>query len=501
VRRVGGGREPYTFRTFTAPDTQCERRAGDAAAQLPNVRVLGPVQPGLTVLLEVSGFPPGAGLRVRFGVRADPQPNWGITPPDPVRTQPGYPVGPTGARVLDVRVPRAYLRCVTLACDRAGDNAPRMWRAGEPAYVYVSTADDMFVRTDDDVSVKTETRIADPAETRRAEISFAADSATAPASSFAWPLSVVSLFDAGDTAARTVRSAFDTWKVPLDPRSKLPVVSGHEPPQFQPPVNDVVDCMSESGVRTPEGRTHNRFTWCQYESFELIVIGQPPGRATLIARSIAYGRDDGRRSVRVFLRVEDATWSGKGVTGLTSVSLGPQCSLPAATDYVACGVEGVLVTRTLSQWKAAKDWLRWDIVSDPSLLPDDVLFKDKVLKHKWNWDLASPSFRREKPPAQRTIRCDSATYFRYGKRAAPAACVFDDVIPHLRWSLLDERISEAVDHINSALNRPNDTLPEVAGGVKDIPGKYTGRRDGKGLHRLPPRDPQRRANRQRATGH
>jgi hypothetical protein len=242
-----GSSDENLIRTSKPPGTQCEERAEDAPAPQPQIRVLGPVAPGRTVPVDVSGFPSDAHVRAQWGLEEDPPGNCCATALDPHPNEPGYPIGPTGVRVLDIYVPRRYLDCLTLACERAGAINLRTWSVGEPVYLKVSA-------DHEDVDAVTEARIADPSETPHAKLSFAADDTAPPAGSFIRPLSVVSLLDGGGTATQAVQGSFDTWKVPLDPRTGLPLVSGHEPPRDQPPLQDIWDCTTAAGAGTRRPR-------------------------------------------------------------------------------------------------------------------------------------------------------------------------------------------------------------------------------------------------------
>jgi hypothetical protein len=306
-------------------------------------------------------------------------------------------------------------------------------------------------------------------------------------------------------------SFFDTWRVPLDLSSGKPVVSGRYPrvpPDLTPRADDMVECLQVSGASDnpggplPEGRVHNRFLWCFGGQFDYVAPGKNPGKFTLDIIAVAYGRDDGNRSVRVFLRTDGAWWSGRGVGPETLVRVGVQCAPPGSgpsqvspeeISYTRCRVaersNPAESSRTLAEWARSYDWLSWDVVSNADGLTSAVA--DGVLRHQWQ--LTSSALGRVATGGLHTIRCDSAPYFSYFGKDAAAACIFDDVKPHLRWSLFDPRIGQIVDHISLALHFPWDTEPEVFGRSKVIPGEY-----GKGtfaLHRLRPDSPLRALNR------
>jgi len=79
------------------------------------------------------------------------------------------------------------------------------------------------------------------------------------------------------------------------------------------------------------------------------------------------------------------------------------------------------------------------------------------------------------------IRCDSAPYFP--RRSA--ACIFDDVIPHLQYSkALGSRVRGVALHIECAQNDLTcKTWPEA--NLKLIPGTFVPGQRGPGLHRIP----------------
>jgi len=64
------------------------------------------------------------------------------------------------------------------------------------------------------------------------------------------------------------------------------------------------ECLNASGASNAGGRVHNRFLWCQKMRTDLNILidGVPTPAGQVIAEAVAYGRDDGNRSVEVFYR-------------------------------------------------------------------------------------------------------------------------------------------------------------------------------------------------------
>ena len=274
-------------------------------------------------------------------------------------------------------------------------------------------------------------------------------------------------------------SVRDTWKVPLD---QVGATAVRTPPST-PRESDVRDCTRHDNAKSGEGRVHNRFLWCQkwFAEAKLFLGGLEIGHGRIDFTAVGYGRDDGDRSVRIFLRSDGADWDGWFFTGGGSImGLWADCA-PATQPWCASG--GETAAQTLGEWNDDRSWHEWNIASNEN----GSNSPDKVLRHKWQLNgYARDSDGREYDQLaspQHTIRCDSANYFSSFGDDLPKACVFDDVIPHLRYSVNDPRVSQVARHIRDAQNRPDMTYPMTGGKV--IPGKYTGDRDDPGLHRVP----------------
>jgi hypothetical protein len=266
------------------------------------------------------------------------------------------------------------------------------------------------------------------------------------------------------------------------------------PPRRPPPVpdgEDVTKCLSE-GAHNEFGRVYNRFMWCQRWELEAKRFTSGSTGTRLVASmtmqfsAVAYGRDDGKRGITVFFRGDSATYwpTPKGY-------IRPESML---YQRVGCYGESGCGENAAHTAMQIKDWIgRWtsfELTSDGtgSTLPD------KVRRHEWffngyvidSWNLRLGD--RNSP--RRIIRCDSATNFGLQRRGA---CIFDDVTPHLQYSLNDDKVDEVAKHIKCAQDEPfcvRDgepfrTYPRT-GGPKFIPGRFdpADRNDQRALHRI-----------------
>jgi Deoxyribonuclease NucA/NucB len=298
-----------------------------------------------------------------------------------------------------------------------------------------------------------------------------------------------------EAPAAETRSFRDTWTVPVDPATGEVGAQVVRQPPSSPPESDVDGCTSRPGAESGPGRVHSRFLWCQrwHAEAQLFLGPVVVGYGRLDFTAVAYGRDDGDRSVRVALRSDGADWDGWFFTSSSVMGMWADCA-PQTDPW--CSSAGATVGKTLGDWVDDRSWHEWNIASNES----GSTSPDKVLRHKWQFNayardsdgrdyeqLASPSH---------TIRCDSANYFSSFGDDLPKACIFDDVIPHLRYSTKDPRVSQVARHIRDAQDRPDMTYPITGGKV--IPGKYTGDRDDPGLHRIPGDSSTHAANRDHA---
>lgn len=123
------------------------RPAGDRprAQAGPIVNVPGKVRPGKRVRVDVSAFPANARVRVQFLRYHNPPCNCDASRVIPNIKRPGFALGPDGARVLRVRMPKRYARCVSVGC-----SSPRYapYRKGQPVLVGVGTVPDEAYASD-----------------------------------------------------------------------------------------------------------------------------------------------------------------------------------------------------------------------------------------------------------------------------------------------------------------------------------------------------------------
>lgn len=248
-------------------------------------------------------------------------------------------------------------------------------------------------------------------------------------------------------------------------------------------------CASRSDG--PAGYIENRFHWCT-NTFATGWVSEGVRRVGLFYMDLSfvgYGRDDGDRSMAIFVRPTRVIVVGDGVTPLDTVGFGLNCA--GATP--GCDTSA-RQTKTLAQWTAdqiAGSWTRFDLRSDENQAEAGY---DKASYHWFSPYLVFKG--RTDPlgvelggiPATFGVRCDSARYLlRGGSR--DKACIFSDVIPHLQYAILNEdgtRTNQAsvAEHIRQAQDHPDSTWP-LKEGSKDIPGQYVGTADGRFLSRIP----------------
>ncbi|MCA2187883.1 PKD domain-containing protein [Nonomuraea cavernae] len=295
--------------------------------------------------------------------------------------------------------------------------------------------------------------------------------------------------DLGEAARRTARERGE--KSYFDPSTAAAATPPRTPPG-SPSGPDVEDCLNSEGARNKFGRVYNRFMWCQRYQVEAkkFTTGQTGTRLTasmtMEFSAVAYGRDDGKRGITVFFRGDDADY-----WPTTKGYIRPESML---YQRVGCFGESGCGENFAHTGMPIKDWIgRWtsfELTSDGSVssLPD------KVSRHRWffhGYVIDSWNFRlADGSSEERTIRCDSATNFGLKRRGA---CILDDVIPHLQYSVNDGKVDEVAKHIRCAQAEPwceRDGVPFRTYPRKDtvklIPGKFhpDNRDDALALHRI-----------------
>lgn len=273
---------------------------------------------------------------------------------------------------------------------------------------------------------------------------------------------------------------------PLGPSGDAPIQASRairRPPVVPDAEGD--ECLRGDGAQTTlEGRTHNRFVWCRRAIFTGDVYDQDlrwVGGAEFVYRTIAYGRDDGDRSIKVFLRAEPGTLklSGPDRATVETAIFGVWTSCKSPID--GCSSGGAPVANTFRGWNDDGTWHSWTVASDDSA----GFGPDVVRRHDWAFTISvfSPVALNVPPLtlSYRTIRCDSAT--AGFPRSRSKACVFDSVIPHLQYSKQSARVGEVARHIECAVDLNCRTYP-VKDTAKTVPGKYYGNRQAAGLHRI-----------------
>lgn len=249
-------------------------------------------------------------------------------------------------------------------------------------------------------------------------------------------------------------------------------------------------CLAGDGSSSRAGRVHNRFLWCQNvrTPLDVIVDGVPVTDGFVNGAAIAYGRDDGKRDVTVLYRALSVEYLGRTgvITPATSLSVWIDCQdkpLPSGPfTPSACSVSGSTKTNSLEWWAVNRVWQKWTVTSDES----QSTAADRVLRHQFQLAFETRSANAVPVAPGRGdphgIRCDSASYFR----GRPKACILDDVLPHLQYSVNDPKEMGVANHILTAFNHPENTYPTTgtADPFKRIPGRYTGNPNDPGLHRI-----------------
>jgi hypothetical protein len=283
----------------------------------------------------------------------------------------------------------------------------------------------------------------------------------------------------------------DSSQVLIDPETGQALAAPVRTPPETPSEADVQDCTSQLDSNdTGFGHVRNRFLWCTRAGIRIRNISDPSSFWHMGYTAIGYGRDDGTRDTTIFFRAETTRRAGSDPPDLGSrLTIGVECTDEYSGDF--CHTDGGHLGSLLDWDLEAGDgvWRRFRVISD-----DPGPTFSGVLNHKWRFTADAVT---EHGPALggpdlpwHNIRCDSATYFHLGGER-PKACIFDDVVPHLIYSISDTRVTEVAEHIRDAQNDPGHTWPLFAS--KSIPGKYLS--GGQGLHRLPSGTPEYNENR------
>lgn len=248
-------------------------------------------------------------------------------------------------------------------------------------------------------------------------------------------------------------------------------------------------CLGHPGANDEKGRVHDRFLWCKRMDMPIVVekklgpISIKVTEARVLGDMLAYGRDDGNRSVTVLFKAREVRREDVAfpvVKPSTVMVMDVSCSdvIPPSGPFspTGCKVNGGPKVDTMEGWHQNREWLKWTIDSNEAI--SNVA--DKVLRHRFQYDIfiAELGPRPAVSDVPHTIRCDSATYFK----GRAKACILDDVLPHLTYSVNDPKEAGVARHIQMAFEMPTSTWPMV--GPKTIPGKYTGNPDDPGLHRI-----------------
>ncbi|MFF3489172.1 hypothetical protein ACFYXC_38915 [Streptomyces sp. NPDC002701] len=268
-----------------------------------------------------------------------------------------------------------------------------------------------------------------------------------------------------------------------------PTSWGDTPPQ------DGQTCLGRDAVNQRGGLTFNRWVWChrmrvglRYWEVESNGEREYEGTNSFIAQAVAVGSGT-QRGIRTYLRVEEGSVSYDDWDPWDRLFTAPDLHMYILSDcadgYDYCQGTGSGVEHTWDEWDYHDEWLHWDIYSHE----EASTAVDKVLFHDWFFRFGGSDEDEYQGPEGRTdswqIRCDSANYFSNFGVDYPRACVNYNVVPHLIYKISDTRVEAVARHIRFAQDNPTRTYPVELDETKDIPGKYTGTRDGRGLTRVP----------------
>lgn len=273
---------------------------------------------------------------------------------------------------------------------------------------------------------------------------------------------------------------------------------------FEPPPPGYRACLAGAGVNDLPGRVHNRFLWCQRGTIVTAVLRWGAddlikvGFVSLDFEAVGVGRNEDR-SVRLYFRPLAVRYDGFDFISrwfdapYIELAVQPECT--QTEQY--CNVGQGPVQREFLSWGANRYWSHWDLFSHDAMA--DPADEDKVLYHQWHWafSASTPKVDWEVDVSgvgqDHGLRCDSASYFSWGRATYPEACIFNDVIPHLQYRIGDRRLAAVARHIRDAQDTPDSTYPietwsnalPLDPRAKTIPGKYTGSTGDPGLHRVP----------------
>lgn len=295
--------------------------------------------------------------------------------------------------------------------------------------------------------------------------------------------------DADTFAARTKQKSY------LDPTTMAAASAPRTPPAA--PGADADECLGATGANSATGRVHNRFLWCQRWQLHAVRGTAGPGvpggiklaEMTMNYDAVAYGRDDGRRGVTIFFRSTGLNvHPRKGYIRENAMLYQKiDCTGDAAAERPStgegCDTSDSYIGKQLDEWDDG--WTSWTLSSDASASRAEF----GVLYHQWQlhgYVVDSFQYRLADSLAEKhTIRCDSAGSQGFSKRRS-AACINDDVIPHLQYSRADSKVAEVAEHIACAQEAPFCSTYPLKDNAKLIPGKFVdGRRlDTTALHRV-----------------
>ena len=300
-----------------------------------------------------------------------------------------------------------------------------------------------------------------PSETAHGLVSYVGTPVQDESGRFVLPRDPVGAAEAG----RPVHKSF------TDPLRSAQVNPPRTPP-LVPSGPDVENCLNNPAARSSVGMVYNRFMWCQRWQVEAVrgTLSPQPGGTRLAAMTmtfsaVGYGRDDGVRGATIFFRGDSLSlWpTPKGyIRADSKLYQRIKC-----VGEEGCDTADHYIMQPLSGWMSR--WTSWTVSSDKT----ESSAPDLVLRHRWSFEgylVDSFNVRLAGSESdQHTIRCDSATIFGLRRRGA---CIFDDVIPHLQYSVRDQRVDKVAEHIRCAQEAPFCQTYPIESYAKVIPGKF-----------------------------
>ncbi|MBB5084002.1 NucA/NucB deoxyribonuclease domain-containing protein [Nonomuraea endophytica] len=223
------------------------------------------------------------------------------------------------------------------------------------------------------------------------------------------------------------------------------------------------------------GIFRSRFVWCEhYVGWRITINARTrlPSVTLINHTYYGFGRDDGRRQVKIFMKPTFVFSIGPDHRPSDQYGFVPACIPGGSTP--GCAVPTMMRTKSLTGWRAAipgaGGFVSWLVTSDET----QGHAAEKWSYHKIVFAMGKSGLISAWSSTDYMLRCDSATYI---SGARQKACLFHDVVPRIQYALFDadgsrSDVHDVANHIQTALTQPDITYPRESH-PKRIPGKYT----------------------------